>query len=56
MTLEHAKELLGNIVEHVAAGNNTPDQIEKLQLYYGLTNDDLREFGYSEEDIKKYGE
>ncbi len=50
-TLEHYKELLGNVVEHVSVAENTSTQIETLQTDYGFTREDLLHFGYSEEDI-----
>lgn len=56
MTLEHALELLENVVNHTAAAEDTQTQIETLQTDYGFTNDDLLEYGYSPEDIQEYGE
>lgn len=49
--LKHYRELLNNVVEHVAVAENTSTQIETLQNDYGFTREDLIDFGYNEEDI-----
>lgn len=51
MTHNHAIELLGNLVNHIAAAENTATQIETLQTVYRFTCEDLLEFGYTENDI-----
>ena len=51
MTHDHAIELLGNLVDHIAVAENTATQIETLQTTYGFTCEDLLEFGYTENDI-----
>lgn len=56
MTYEHAMELLENVVSCICVAENTAAQIETLQRKYGFTNEDLLEFGYSEEDVKEWGE
>lgn len=49
--LKHYRELLNNVVEHVAVAENVSTQIEKLQDDFGFTHEDLIDFGYRKEDI-----
>ena len=54
MTNERMKELLKNIVDIVALGNNTSGQIEELTKY-GFTGEELvKDFGYSKKDVEYY--
>ncbi len=47
----HYRELLNNVIEHVAVAENISTQIETLQNDFGFTREDLIDFGYSKEDI-----
>lgn len=52
MTQERMKELLNEIVEHVAVACNTTEQIQEL-MEMGFTAEELyTEFGYSESDVR----
>lgn len=49
--LKHYRELLNNVVEHVAVAENISTQIKTLQDDFGFTREDLIDFGYNEGDI-----
>ncbi len=52
MKTERAMEILNNIVEYVAVGNDTRGQIEEL-LKYGFEGVELvRDFNYSKADVE----
>ena len=54
MDKNRAMELLHNLVNMVATGNNTSGQIEELTKY-GFTGEELvNDFGYSKSDVEYY--
>lgn len=54
MTPERMKDLLNKIIDWVAIGENTHEQIEKL-IQMGFTIEELtQEFNYSPSDIQEW--
>ena len=51
MTLERSKELLNNVINHIAAAENTNETITQL-INLGFTKEELLEFNFSEGDIE----
>ena len=51
MTLERSKELLNNVINHIAAAENTNETITQL-INLGFTKEELLEFNFSEVDIE----
>lgn len=50
MTLERARELLNNVINHIAAAENTNETITQL-INLGFTKEELLEFNFSEGDV-----
>lgn len=53
MTKNRAKEIINNLIDHLAATMDTQEQIEAL-INIGFTKKELKEFHYSEVDIEAY--
>lgn len=53
MTKNRAKEIINNLIDHLAAAMDTQEQIEAL-INIGFTKKELKEFHYSEVDIDQY--
>lgn len=53
MTKERTKEIINNLIDHLAIAMDTQEQIEAL-VNIGFTKKELKEFHYSEIDIDQY--
>lgn len=53
MTKKRMREIINNLIDHLACALDTSEQIESL-VNIGFTEKELKEFNYSEVDIKTY--
>lgn len=51
LTIDHAKELLNNVINHISVAETTNETLSQL-IGLGFTKEDLLEFNFSKADIE----